>query len=227
MVNRVSKQEVVQGAPTVIATNNPDAIFMKDNPNVVFTNENKFTTSNYASGAFLTVDPAAIAAVSSTVSSTINTPTYAILDVPALADIEKIDFEEYFDQLTGVVKYKAILKIRNSSINKSSVAGVDARIYNPYGSTSYSFGTGTASTANTVSNYVSTTTWYHAQTVFNLATESIISGPEIVGTATYPTDGNGVPADSTSGPNVKRTKSVWRKTSDDALLAAEVYLGLQ
>jgi hypothetical protein len=49
-------------------------------------------------------------------------------DVPQLSDIESIEYIKYFDAVTKVEKVKAIIKIRNSSINKSNIAGVDARI---------------------------------------------------------------------------------------------------
>jgi hypothetical protein len=49
-------------------------------------------------------------------------------DVPQLSDIESIEYVKYFDAVTKVEKVKAIIKIRNSSINKNKIAGVDARI---------------------------------------------------------------------------------------------------
>jgi hypothetical protein len=49
-------------------------------------------------------------------------------DVPQLSDIENIEYVKYFDSVTKVEKVKAIIKIRNSSINKNKISGVDARI---------------------------------------------------------------------------------------------------
>jgi hypothetical protein len=54
-------------------------------------------------------------------------------DVPNLSDIEKIEYIKYFDPVTKVEKAKVVIKIRNSSKNKSNVVGVDARIYQPRG----------------------------------------------------------------------------------------------
>ena len=54
-------------------------------------------------------------------------------DVPQLSDIENVEYIKYFDPVTKVEKVKAIIKIRNSSKNKSNIAGVDARIYQPRG----------------------------------------------------------------------------------------------
>lgn len=226
MVNRVSQQEIVQGSPTVISKDNPDAIFLKDNPNVVFTDEKGFSTGKYVTSAFTPgVSSAAIAAAAATATAgtQLQIPIIVQADVPNLADIEKIDFEEYPDPLTGVAKYKAIIKIRNSSSSKSSVAGVDARIYDPNGSTSYSFGTGTASTATTISSYTNTAIWYKAVTKYNSLTDTVYYGPSVDSSAQYAADGSNVPQDSSTGSLTNRTKVVWRKTMQEALDAAAVY----
>jgi hypothetical protein len=52
-------------------------------------------------------------------------------DVPELSDIESITFQEDYDPATKLTTMTAFIKIRNSSINKENIAGVDARIYNP------------------------------------------------------------------------------------------------
>ena len=49
-------------------------------------------------------------------------------DVPQLSDIESIEYFPYKDESTQITKIKAVIKIRNSSINKTKIAGVDARI---------------------------------------------------------------------------------------------------
>ena len=54
-----------------------------------------------------------------------------ILDIPELTDIESVTYEPYYDTATKLQKVRAIIKIRNSSQNKSNVEGVDARIFNP------------------------------------------------------------------------------------------------
>ena len=60
------------------------------------------------------------------------TPTLEdLLDIPELSDIESINYEPYYDTATKVQKVRAILKIRNSSQNKTNVDGVDVRISNP------------------------------------------------------------------------------------------------
>ena len=50
-------------------------------------------------------------------------------DVPELSDIESITFQEDYDPATKLTTMTAFIKIRNSSINKENIAGVDARIF--------------------------------------------------------------------------------------------------
>ena len=50
-------------------------------------------------------------------------------DTVQLTDIESIVYESYA-LVTGEIKYRAILKIRNSSKYKEDVIGVDARTAN-------------------------------------------------------------------------------------------------
>jgi hypothetical protein len=54
-----------------------------------------------------------------------------LFDIPELTDIENITYEPYYDIATKVQKVRAILRIRNSSLNKLNVDGVDVRIFNP------------------------------------------------------------------------------------------------
>jgi hypothetical protein len=53
-------------------------------------------------------------------------PPAAIIDIPQLTDIENITYQQYFDTFNSI-RIKAIVKIRNSSIKKKDVVGVDAR----------------------------------------------------------------------------------------------------
>jgi hypothetical protein len=147
-----------------------------------------------------------------------------------LSDIESITYEEYPDA-TGVMKYRAILKIRNSSVNKQNIDGVDARIYNPNSTRAYLFGTGSASATvagpsgpsgptSPTSPFVSNVTWYNAKSVCDSVDGIYESFPYLAGTAQYRSDGVGVPSDYTSGSNRARIKSVWRKTEAEAFEAA-------
>jgi hypothetical protein len=213
---RVPKQNVVQGSPALLSQE--DLVFTKDG---IPADALSFNTRNYLSSgfngdsAFLTGNP------SSPNVTTPDLPEVIELDVPSLADIESIEFEEYPDPLTGVAKYKAIIKIRNSSKEKGSVSGIDASLYNPSGASNYTFAALTASGSTTKSVYVSNVTWYNAQSRFDPIGGTIIDEPAIETTAQYPSDGNGVPADSTVGAVKNRIKSVWRKTESEALAAAQ------
>jgi hypothetical protein len=53
-------------------------------------------------------------------------------DVPEISDIEVVLNEKYFDEI-GRERAKVVIKVKNSSKNKISVNGVDARIYQPRG----------------------------------------------------------------------------------------------
>ena len=50
-------------------------------------------------------------------------------DTPDLSDIESVTFTKYYD-VTNKLRVKAEIKIKNSSVRKDSVIGVDARIFN-------------------------------------------------------------------------------------------------
>lgn len=50
-------------------------------------------------------------------------------DTPDLSDIVSINFTRYYD-VTNKLRIKAEIKIKNSSIKKDNVIGVDARIFN-------------------------------------------------------------------------------------------------
>lgn len=50
-------------------------------------------------------------------------------DTPDLSDIVSVNFTRYYD-VTNKLRIKAEIKIKNSSVKKDSVIGVDARIFN-------------------------------------------------------------------------------------------------
>jgi hypothetical protein len=213
---RVPKQNVVQGSPALLSQE--DLVFTKDG---IPADALSFNTRNYLSSGFNGDSAFSITSPANVNVTSPDLPEIIELDVPSLADIESIEFEEYPDPLTGVAKYKAIIKIRNSSKEKDSVSGIDASLYNPSGSSTYTFAASTASGSTTKSSYVSNVTWHNAQSKFDPIGGIIIQEPAIEATAQYPSDGNGVPADSTVGSARSRIKSVWRKTESEALAAAK------
>jgi hypothetical protein len=229
---RVPKQSIVRPAPVILPKGHPDLAFLGD---ALESDASRFSSTRYFGGAFVGSGSDGSSGGSSGASGSSGPsgptgPTFPIPDVPGLSDIESITYEEYPDS-TGVMKYRAVLKIRNSSVNKENVAGVDARIYNPNSTRTYVFGSGTASTTTTgpsgptgpatpVSPFVSNSTWYNGKSVCDPVAGSYGSSPYIAGTAQYREDGVGVPSDSVSGPTRARIKSVWRKTEEEALEAA-------
>jgi len=229
---RISKQEIVKPAPVVLSKKSLDSVFTKDNSDIVFTDEFGNVIKNAPLGAFnftgsfggVVTGPSG-----SSGPSGITGPETVPPDVPSLADIESITMEEYADS-NGVSKYKAVIKIRNSSRDKMNVAGVDARVYNPNGSTSYNLGSGNASSipsgatgpsGPSGSNYVSNTTWYQAKSLYNPISGTIYSEAYIVSNAQYLSDGSNVPKDTITGISSNtREKTAWRKTQTEAILAA-------
>lgn len=227
---RVPKQAIVKDAPIILSKGHPDLTFLGD---ALETDAAKFLSSRYLNGSFAGSNSGndGGGATGPTGPSGPSGPTGPTgpevrADVPSLSDIESITYEEYPDS-TGVMKYRAVLKIRNSSLNKDNVAGIDARIYNPNATRNYIFGAGSASevTESSVvvppSPFVANVTWHNAKSICDPIGGIYGSAPYIAGTAQYREDGNGVPSDSVSGSTRARIKSVWRKTEAEALVAAE------
>lgn len=220
---RIPKQNITYTAPAVYSVGSIDDVFLSNSPDAIGFTEDGLNYGN--AGSFL-----ATASLTSPIPFAPEDPNAPVIpivpeiqysDVPSLSDIESITYEEYSDPLTGIAKYNAIIKIRNSSKSKSNVSGVDARIYNPSAPNTYIFtATNTASGSNQ-STIVPKITWYNAESRCNSFSGVYGSVPSIVGTAQYQSDGKDVPPDSTSGSSSARIKSVWRKTSNEALEAAK------
>lgn len=208
---RIPKQNITHSAPALFAIGSIDETFLAESPDAKPSSSSlsEYGKINFfATSDFRTREEEELADLENA-------------DVPSLSDIESIVFEEYADSLTGVSKYNAIIKIRNSSKNKNTVSGVDARIYNPNSANAYNFSVDTGASGSSASTIVPKITWYNAKSTCNKFSGFYGSSPTIVGTAQYQSDGKDVPADSTSGPSNARIKSVWRKTSAEALAAAK------
>jgi len=127
MVKRIDKKDITEGTPLVLPVGHPDTVFLNPNNYIsikgTVVDYNRYQVGNpYSSPE----DP-----TGNSEKITISSIPVNQLDVPQMADIESITYEQYYDSVSKIVKYKAILKIRNSSKNPNNVAGVDARIYNP------------------------------------------------------------------------------------------------
>jgi len=127
MVKRIDKKDITEGTPLVLPVGHPDTVFLNPNNYIAIkgtvVDYNRYQVGNPYS---LSGDP-----TGDSEKITISSIPVNQLDVPQMADIESITYEQYYDSVSKIVKYKAILKIRNSSKNPNNVAGVDARIYNP------------------------------------------------------------------------------------------------
>ena len=126
MVKRIDKKDITDGTPLVLPVGHPDTVFLNPNNYIsikgTVVDYNRYQVGNpYSLPEEPTGDSPSIVG-----SIPINQ-----LDVPQMADIESVTYEQYYDSVSRIVKYKAILKIRNSNKNPNNVAGVDARIYNP------------------------------------------------------------------------------------------------
>jgi len=130
--SRLPKANVVQGNLPVLDENNPDALFIS--PNKYLKVKGGSLSSgfdNYLTGI------SGVERAGTTLDSTLASSNKIIPVVPVkedtvdLTDIESITYEQYYDSVSNLIKYKAIIKIRNASANKTNVQGVDARIYNP------------------------------------------------------------------------------------------------
>jgi hypothetical protein len=125
--NRIPSKNITPGTPIILQKDSPDLIFL--NPkNVIIKDGSGFVYDRFPGDD--DGDP--------------DNPL-PFVDTVDMSDIESITFEEYVDPTTKITKYNAIIKIRNGSVNASSVVGVDARIYD---SSSSSYTASTASNSN-------------------------------------------------------------------------------
>lgn len=134
MVKRIPNEDITYGFPKVLPPGHPDLLWL--NPKDVIIGDSALSTG-YQSSPAGSSGASLVAGLNSTVtqSALLNSSaaTLPVVDTVNLVDIESITYSQYYDTVSKAAKYKAIIKIRNSSSNKSNVQGVDARIYNPSG----------------------------------------------------------------------------------------------
>lgn len=124
MVKNIPSEQVTHGFPVVLPKNSPDLLWL--NPREVLIGEAK-DIENYLTAPFIATEKYSTAKDSNVES------VEEGVDKVDLTDIENITYTKYYDSVTKATKYKAVIKIRNSSSDKSNVRGVDARLYNPSG----------------------------------------------------------------------------------------------
>jgi hypothetical protein len=126
--NRVDGKSVVTGSPIVLPKNSPDRVFLRKTVGI----DIEEGTKTEGVTPFLMGSSGSGSPGSSSVSEANKklppdpNPPAEIIDIPQLTDIENITYQQYFDTFNSV-RIKAIIKIRNSSLKKKDVIGVDAR----------------------------------------------------------------------------------------------------
>lgn len=124
---RIPKANIITGPKPII--NQADKVWLGSGNGVEGTTSTPLG-SGINSASLKTASSAPDQATASA-ASTKNVESVVIPDTVDMTDIEDISYEQYYDSTSKLVRYKAIIKIRNSSTNKLNVEGVDARIYNP------------------------------------------------------------------------------------------------
>jgi hypothetical protein len=130
---RISDAAIVGTGPTVIYDDDPD-LFLYDLSKVVIKKRGFASTENYIS-----VPPTSSGGVLSQFANQAGVilPEESFqnliegINTVDLSYIENVTGSSYDDSL-GNKKVKYLIKIRNSSLNRSNIVGVDARIYNPF-----------------------------------------------------------------------------------------------
>ena len=126
--NRVDGKSVVTGPPIVLPKNSPDRVFLRKTVGIDIeegTKTDGVTPFVVGSGSFSGSSSSSTSEANKKLPPDPNPPA-AIIDIPQLTDIENITYQQYFDTFNSI-RIKAIIKIRNSSIKKKDVVGVDAR----------------------------------------------------------------------------------------------------
>lgn len=128
--NKVPGQNVVNGPKPVLSEDNPDALWISPDK-YLKVKAGSVSYDNYLSNISASSPAQTQPTVSDIAKVTASSTAVTKPDTVDLTDIENIEYEQYYDPTSKLVKYRAILKVRNSSVNKLDVQGVDARIYNP------------------------------------------------------------------------------------------------
>lgn len=129
---RIPDTAIVGTGPIVIYDDDPD-LFLYDLSKIVVKKRNATSNQNYiaqppSSGG--TPVPGIPAPGIPAPGITPPPEPLPPLDIVDLTDIEKISYDQYYDSASKLVKYKVVIRIRNSSSKKNNVSGVDARVAN-------------------------------------------------------------------------------------------------
>jgi len=132
MAKRISESDIVSSGKRVLPAGHPDLVWYDPSKVIVVGEDSEYRASG-------TVVPLAAATLGGSLVAGSESPekekkieqessSVEKSDVPELSDIEDVQRTTYFDPVSKIEKEKLVIRIRNSSKNKSNVAGVDARI---------------------------------------------------------------------------------------------------
>jgi hypothetical protein len=129
---RIPRSSILKGTKPALTLDNPDTFWLSDDEFSKLSgssSDNRYLSSPSSSASPQSGIQPDLSKLF--LNGTIQVDENGQLDIVSLSDIESITYEQYYDSVTKLIKYKAIIKIRNGSLNKVKVKGVDARIYNP------------------------------------------------------------------------------------------------
>ena len=130
---RIPDAAVVGAGPTVIYDDDPD-IFLYDLSKVVIKKRGATSTANYIASPPI-LSGGVLAQFANQAGVILPEESFKNLvegiNTVDLSYIENVTGSSYDDSL-GNKKVKYLIKIRNSSLNRNNIVGVDARIYNPF-----------------------------------------------------------------------------------------------
>ena len=133
-MKRIPEQNIVQTKPWVVDENDPILQFI-DKSKVVIRKADGTTYDKYLSAPPLIGEESVSSATAKAKEAEAPVTVESALDKTDTVDMTDIEgvpiYEQYYDSVSKLVKYKVTLKIRNSSSKSANVKGVDARIYSP------------------------------------------------------------------------------------------------
>ena len=124
---RIKSKDVVPKGSIILKSTSPDLLWVGANSSVVTYDDTGYEVNKYLGG------PVGAEGLDdgSELENLLEKESLAlpVIDTVDMTDIENLTFEEYVDPSTKITKYNVYIKIRNGSSNSTSVAGIDARIY--------------------------------------------------------------------------------------------------
>ena len=126
---KLPKSDIVSTGKRVLPAGHPDLLWYDPSEVLIVGEESQYSSTGPALTIGSRIISGSVTSSSSATGSSGATTTPEVRsDVPDLSDIEEVILEEYTDEVTKALFYRAKFKIRNSSNNKNNVGGVDARI---------------------------------------------------------------------------------------------------